>query len=478
MVDVTNVSALTAEDIEPGVDLEDASLGGVDLSDATLTEASLSGVTLRDAALFRADLSGADLPAADLREASLSGADLSHANLNGADLRNANLRDADLSGVDLRDADLRDATLRHVTLCNADLRDAVLSDVTLSKADLTDADIRRADLSSGDLSKAVLNDADLRDANLSSSSAVSSTDLVEADLRGADLSAAALRYVEFAAADLSRAVLSEADLGHADLTEADLTEVDLSATTLSEATFRDADLSDATLRDAECEKIELSGATLRGTTIDIECHVGIVIETDSELGATSEWENDETVQIGGQQVEFIPGIIAASDLSLDERIDEQLQEAAAELKELGGGSVPDPESLSADDTMRFDQLKKKMHHLKRLAETDGPQKTVEITPTIQLLYNDSAIRHGQESKSIWFDETTVETLAVDLCELVSNYEIESLTVAPVLGLYPTNASTPPLPRVSMESGIEVKPVVKDKLGPAIKTARTLSKNGC
>ena len=84
----------------------------IDLSNANLTGINLSNVDLTDA-----DLTGVDLTNADLRCANLTGIDLTNADLNNADLTNANLNNANLSNANLTNIKTNYHTLGYSLAC-------------------------------------------------------------------------------------------------------------------------------------------------------------------------------------------------------------------------------------------------------------------------------------------------------------------------------------------------------------------------
>jgi uncharacterized protein YjbI with pentapeptide repeats len=95
--------------LEERMDLNGASLTGIDFSEAVLTRIRLEKSDLRSCRFVGADLRasilrGADLRQCDLRSARLHRCDLRSADLRNTDLRGANLWQADLSGADLRDS--------------------------------------------------------------------------------------------------------------------------------------------------------------------------------------------------------------------------------------------------------------------------------------------------------------------------------------------------------------------------------------
>jgi uncharacterized protein YjbI with pentapeptide repeats len=138
-----------------GVDLEEQSFVGLNLSGFDLSEADLSHADLTDADLTDADLTDADLTDADLTAAHLSGADLPLADLSHADLSGANLSGAFLGVADLSDADLTAAHLSGADLSGADLSGADLTEADLTEAFLTEADLTGAHLTGAWLTRAI-----------------------------------------------------------------------------------------------------------------------------------------------------------------------------------------------------------------------------------------------------------------------------------------------------------------------------------
>ncbi len=91
---------------------------------------------------------------------------LERASLHGVNLHNADLSEANLNRTTLRKANLRNANLHKTSLCRAKLSDANLSEANLSEANLTDAFLEGAKLCNADLSHANLCGADLTGADL------------------------------------------------------------------------------------------------------------------------------------------------------------------------------------------------------------------------------------------------------------------------------------------------------------------------
>jgi uncharacterized protein YjbI with pentapeptide repeats len=99
-------------------------MGGMNLRNAKLSALPLSDTFLAGASLVEADLSGSYLVFTDLRWANLEQADLTSANLQEANLAGANLESANLERANLRGANLRGANLKGTALDEADLSGA------------------------------------------------------------------------------------------------------------------------------------------------------------------------------------------------------------------------------------------------------------------------------------------------------------------------------------------------------------------
>jgi uncharacterized protein YjbI with pentapeptide repeats len=274
------------------IDLTDAVLSSMTLSDTNLSNVTLINADLRGAILSSANMDGGVLINADLRGAILSSANLRGANLCGADLRratlkraslintnlshtsfvNAVLKGAYLSGARLNDADLSEAKLNNVDLSRADLSraklvSAKLSSAKLNNANLSGANLGRADLSEADLSKANLSEADLTEANLIAAKLIA-TNLHRANLHGANLIRAGLSYANFSYANLSGATLIratpiEADFRRTNLSRANLQAIQALLTNFTGAIFTGACLEDwsinseTTLDEVVCEYVYL-----------------------------------------------------------------------------------------------------------------------------------------------------------------------------------------------------------------------------
>jgi uncharacterized protein YjbI with pentapeptide repeats len=95
-----------------GVDVSDAFLQGVRLSEANLARANLRAADVRAGVFDRADLEYADLTSANIRGGSLAKANLQYAvftdgDLNGCTLSEADCEDTDFTRVDLRNSELK-----------------------------------------------------------------------------------------------------------------------------------------------------------------------------------------------------------------------------------------------------------------------------------------------------------------------------------------------------------------------------------
>lgn len=156
------------------------------------------------------DLEQADLENVDLSELDLHGTDLSYANLQTTNLRKANLQGADLFLANLQGARLSEANLQRADFVAANLQEAVLHKANLHGADMGEADLRRAVLISAMLSEANLKASNLQEAKL-----------WRASLRGGNLEGANLEKADLTGADLRRARLAWANLRDANLEGAD-----------------------------------------------------------------------------------------------------------------------------------------------------------------------------------------------------------------------------------------------------------------
>ncbi|HAS39223.1 MAG TPA: hypothetical protein DCS93_02030 [Microscillaceae bacterium] len=172
---------------------------------------NLKGVNLQEAYLIRVDLSNKVLDNVNLK-----GSYLNWANLKGIDLISANLTNTNLRWVNLIGANLTNANLREANLIEANLRRANLTKANLNEASLIEAGLIRANLSGANLSAAKLIEADLSEANLKK------TKLGWTDLNGADLRRTNLKGTDLSYANLTQANLNEADIDGANFSGASL----------------------------------------------------------------------------------------------------------------------------------------------------------------------------------------------------------------------------------------------------------------
>ncbi|NCR34379.1 MAG: hypothetical protein GPJ12_01890 [Microcystis aeruginosa S11-01] len=280
-------------------------------------------------------LNQADLPEVDLSNTYLQKANLGHANLRNTKLINADLRDADLTYADIRGADFTGAVLKGIKINHAIYDDRTKLDKSiflnqakfykissfnplkrdlhppqkdLKDADLTRADLRKADLRGVDLTGANLEGADLRGANLEGAKLDktelkgvlydietkldvkaddndrqklmaakayyienkgidNSGDLVVIDLSNRDLEKTTLREVNLTRAKLEKVNLISADLQGANLSSATLVKADLSRSNLSQSFLKLAKLESANLSGANLQKASLIEANLKNARL-------------------------------------------------------------------------------------------------------------------------------------------------------------------------------------------------------------------
>ncbi len=123
-------------------------------------------VNLFEANLNLVDLTEVDLQGANLRKSNLCRTNLRHANLRGTDLSAANLRQADLSYADLGSADLRMSCLDEADLTEANLRSTKLSGAHFQHANLKATDLSGATCTTTDFSGSVLVGSNFREASI------------------------------------------------------------------------------------------------------------------------------------------------------------------------------------------------------------------------------------------------------------------------------------------------------------------------
>ena len=164
-----------------GINFEDVTFKGRDLSYCDFRESILNGATFQLTSLHRAKFRGCHM-----KKTTLKGA-----HLRGTDFIKADLSEADLNGTDLSEATLREATFVGTQMQEADLTMVDAAKANFSGADLTDADLRHANLSETQFLGTNLTRAKLYQANLSQAR-MDSVDLTDADLSHANLNDARL----------------------------------------------------------------------------------------------------------------------------------------------------------------------------------------------------------------------------------------------------------------------------------------------
>ena len=189
-----------------GVNFENATLDGAELSSARLLAADLRGAELHGAELFMTKLHGAVLRGAKLHGAVLWSAELHGAHLSGVEFHGANLRWAQLYGADLSGAKFHGAGLPGAKLHGADLRYADFHGASLSEAELPLAYLHNAQFHGADLRGAKLHGADLSGAEFHGA------DLSEAELSGADLVNTEFYLADLRLTDISDPLLSDQEL--------------------------------------------------------------------------------------------------------------------------------------------------------------------------------------------------------------------------------------------------------------------------
>jgi uncharacterized protein YjbI with pentapeptide repeats len=122
---------------ERSIDLEDAQIPGINLSNSTMVRANLTDT----------NLSGANLSGANLGSSCLENTKLKRANLSRTILSNSTLVGADLTGADLTGADLMACGLANINLTNAKVINTWFGDeVGLYGANLTNVDLSQANI--------------------------------------------------------------------------------------------------------------------------------------------------------------------------------------------------------------------------------------------------------------------------------------------------------------------------------------------
>lgn len=268
----------------PGVDfafatLDQALLGGTDLSGATFHAASLVEVDFASGGA-PAQIAGADFSWAHLDHTSLDALALERNSFRGASLRWSSVMPQAASEVDFTEASLVGARFgRSEATENAG---PILYDVPVDGADFSGAGLRSVRLGNGDgvrFRRVAFHDvslhgrfsaADFTEACFDERSSLHALDLSGATLVKAQLLTTSFREMNLRGADLTDAVLSttnangerDPDMRGVVLEQATLVRVDLRGKDLREYGFAGADLRGAKLEDADLSGVDLSGARL------------------------------------------------------------------------------------------------------------------------------------------------------------------------------------------------------------------------
>ncbi|MBE9212144.1 pentapeptide repeat-containing protein [Plectonema cf. radiosum LEGE 06105] len=235
------------------LNLRNAQIRGVDLSNANLQRADLRN----------ADLSGACLQGTDLYRANLDGATISQSNLYQVNLQQASLKGANLAGSIINKGLLYGANLRDANLCGASLRAANLIGANLYKANLMGANLKAANLAGAKLFLANLQSAKLDKAKMYETGLIGAN-LQQANLSGADLRQANLNAAKLQQAEVYFANFSKASLREANFSGANLMGTDFQSCILYETNFSGANLTAANLSYTDCYDVNLEGTILKG----------------------------------------------------------------------------------------------------------------------------------------------------------------------------------------------------------------------
>ncbi|MEM9927367.1 MAG: pentapeptide repeat-containing protein [Cyanobacteria bacterium P01_D01_bin.50] len=235
------------------LDLRNAQIRGVDLSNANLQRVDLRNSDLCGACLHGTDLYRANLDGALLCQSNLYEVNLQEASLKGANLAGSIINKGLLYGANLRDANLCGASLRAANLMGANLYKANLHGANLKAANLAGAKLFLANLQAAKLDKAKMYEAGLIGANLQ-----------QANLNGANLRQANLNAAKLQQAEVFFANLTEASLREADFSGANLMGTDFQKAILYETNFSGANLTAANLSSTDCYDVNLEGTILKG----------------------------------------------------------------------------------------------------------------------------------------------------------------------------------------------------------------------
>ena len=315
----------SSADLE-GADLSGANLAGAKLIGAKLEGADLRGCDMTDADLSASQCVNADfrelarLPAPGENAAAVKTTRLENAQLGGVNLSYARLAGVEAENANFADANFNNSRLMRAKLKNAVMHDAILTGTDFSGADLTDADMRGAverdirlenAITSGlltgerpeivdetlaiepdddprplssklrdheklcrtggkDGAPASFNGMDIREAGSLAERNLTAMQAQGANFSGLDMRGVALQGARLAGADLRGCDLRNADLRGADfrrakLTHADLRGADLGAIRLANGRVLPVNLSEANCRYAQFDDTELKAVAAAGT---------------------------------------------------------------------------------------------------------------------------------------------------------------------------------------------------------------------
>jgi uncharacterized protein YjbI with pentapeptide repeats len=241
-----------------GIDLENAQLDVVDMTDADLQGANLRNVEAAGAKFWNADLSGACLDGAKARGARFDGANLSSAQMNTADMINADFTEANLTG-----ASLTHSLLKKAVFTDASLRDARLLGAAMEQTEVTGADFAGANL-------------------------------MHASLKHVQMSEARWDRVSFRKCDIYRCNLEGLEIIGADFTKADLMESLLTGSRMIGAKFYKAILVRTGLAEIEWENADLRGADMTNAAFHLgSSRSGLVGSTIPCEGSRTGFYTDE-----------------------------------------------------------------------------------------------------------------------------------------------------------------------------------------
>lgn len=252
------------EMIGVGIDLTNASVEGVDFSDADFSKAKLNDSKIDDSFLDRTNLSAVEAVETTFRRSSLREADLSGANLTNADFTDADLSEAKLDRATLVGTNFTNARLVGVNIGDLDLSQAVLDGVDLNGMDLSGLNFSGTSFAGANFSNANLTNVSFEDANLLGADLTGAT-ISGLKLAGAELGGVSVKALLDGGADLEGVDLSGADLRGLEGRDLTLTGVKLDGVDLRGFDLRNANFNESSLAGANLNGADLRGASLVGT---------------------------------------------------------------------------------------------------------------------------------------------------------------------------------------------------------------------